>query len=112
MTTQEFNEKLEKATTVEEIAKLRNESKGCTHFISECKKKIDHVAPSKGFFKKEVYISVLKNLTMDTDCGQFFSFEVPAKNRIFAGCKKVYGYVNEKIGTKFQKVIIFFKECN
>lgn len=82
MTNEEFYSELKKATSLEEIAKLRKIC-GATRFISACKEKIANVASKEGFQKMEVSSSCLKSLTNFTDCGQFFTFDVPTKNRKF-----------------------------
>ena len=109
MTNEEFYSELKKATTVEEVAKLRKIC-GATRFISACKEKIADVALKEGFNQMEVSLSCLKSLTNFTDCGQFFTFNVPTKNRKFSAYKRVYGYVNSKEGCQSQTLNILVKE--
>ena len=105
----EFKALLDNANTVKEVADLREICKS-SKFISECKKKIDAIYKNEGFEWDIVSINTLSNLTNHTNCGQFFEFEVPVRNRTFKGYKNVLGYVLAKDGRNFENVKILIKE--
>ena len=109
MKTNEFKSLLENANTVKEIAELRNTCKS-SHYVNECKRKIRKIYENEGFSWDLISKKTLSNLTNQTQCGQFFEFEVPEKSRIFKRYKNVLGYVLAKEGREFQKVEILVKE--
>ena len=110
MTTQEFNVLLENANTVKDIAALRNQV-SASKYVGECKIKIAKIAKNEGYATMIISMNTLSKLTSNTNCGSFFEFEVPKKNRTFSGFKKVVGYVNSKTTGRYQDADIFYKEA-
>lgn len=105
MTNSEFNQNLENANTVSELAVLRRGS--ASKYVAACKNKIAEIANKEGYKIMTVSMQVLSNLTKNTNCNEFFSFDVPISSRIFKGYNHIEGYVNEKYEAGAKAVILY-----
>lgn len=110
MTTQEFQVELNKANSIIELKKLRDET-GASKFIKMIKEKAFECSKIEGYITFKSSLSSLRNLTINTDTNSLFEIVIPEKNRTFSSFKgqKVSIYINHKEGTKTQTVYGFVK---
>jgi len=114
MTTEQFQEQINKVTTKAELFKLRRNT-GAPKFVQHIKGVIEKLLIQEGYTRLVVGVSQFKNkfpgMGLATDAGHEGEFLVPNGSRMFAPFKcgeVIEYYVHEKLGAG-EKMVIFVK---